>query len=438
MKPIVAIVGRPNVGKSTLFNRLVGRPEAIVHDVPGVTRDRHYADAHVHGRDVTLVDTGGFDPESEEPLRRGIARGVEAAISEADVIVCVLDGTTEPTEADVATVAWLRQSNRPVIFVANKVDSDRAELEAGDLYELGMERLLCVSALHGRGMAQLEDTLVHLLPPVAEPETRESDVPHIAILGRPNAGKSSLFNRIAGTERSLVHDEPGTTVDPVDTRIQYAKREAVLVDTAGVRRKSRVTAGIELASVLRAIRAVERADVVVLLCDATQTVSEQDARLLGLCVGRARAVVVGLNKMDLIAERERKRVLESARDVLHFASWAPIVGLSAQTGHGVGNLMRSVFRASDAFHHRVPTAELNRFFAQVLESHPPPTQGGRAPRLYYITQAETAPPVFIVMSSSPEAIRDSYRRYVTNQIRTTFGFEAVPIVVHFRQKSRRE
>lgn len=435
--PLVAIVGRPNVGKSTLFNRLAGKDLAIVHDEPGVTRDRHYADAHLHGRDVTLVDTGGFDRTNTDPMGQGIARNVEAAIAEADAIVCVLDGTAAPTPADRDAVDLLRRASKPVFYVANKVDNQNQALEANDLYSLGLDRLYPVSALHGRGLHEVEAALVRALPQAAETyDAPDPGLPHIAIVGRPNAGKSSLFNRLAGEERSLVDDRPGTTVDPVDTRVEIEGKPCILVDTAGIRRKARVSRGVESASVMRAIRAVGRADVAVLLSDAATPVAEQDARLLGLVSARGRAIVVGLSKADLLDAKARAKAIEDARVSLHFAPWAPIVPVSSRTGEGIRELGRQILAAHESFHRRVPTAALNRFFEAVLERNPPPTHGGRSPRLYYITQAESAPPVFVVMCNTPEAVKTSYRRFVANQIRKEFAFEAVPVIVHFRGRKK--
>jgi GTP-binding protein len=439
MTPIVAIVGRPNVGKSTLFNRLAGQDLAIVHDEPGVTRDRHYADAHLHGRDVTLVDTGGFDPTNTDVIGRGIARHVEAAIEEADVILCVLDGTASATPADREAVSLLRRSNKPVIYAANKSDDQHKALVANDLYTLGMERLFPISAAHGRGLSDVEAALVAALPPPGEPTPPpDPNMPRIAILGRPNAGKSSLFNALSGEERSLVDDKPGTTVDPVDSIVQIGHLTCLLVDTAGIRRKSRVSTPVESASVMRAIRAIGRAEVVVLLCDSTGGVAEQDARLLGLVSGRGRAIVVGLSKADLLDKEAKKKALDDARTSLHFAPWAPLVPVSSRTGEGMRVLQDAVVTASEAYHRRVGTAELNRFFRDVLERQPPPTHGGKAPRLYYVTQAETAPPVFVVMCNTPEAVKASYRRFVTNQIRSMFKFEYVPVIVHFRGRGKKK
>jgi len=454
--PIVAIVGRPNVGKSTLFNRLTGSNLAIVHDAPGVTRDRHYADAHVGGRDITLIDTGGFDPTTEDPMKQGIARHVVAAIDEADVILCVLDAEGPPTEPDRASIALLRKSGRPVVYLANKVDNPKKALAASELYELGIESLIHISALHGRGTHELVQALVTALPlPAAEEneEDSESDssaegesgaapeperLPRLALVGRPNAGKSSLLNCLAGSERALVDNQPGTTRDPIDTRVEYRGRKYMVVDTAGVRRPSKVDAGIEAASVMRSLRAISRAHVVVLMCDAAIGVAEQDARLLGLCADRKRALVVGLNKMDLLDKAAQKRAVDAARETLHFAPWAPLVGLSAKTGNGIQNLMKHVDIAAKEFRHRVSTGELNRFFEEVLQRSPPPTRGGKAPRIYYMTQARLGPPVFVAMCSHSQQIAESYKRFVANQIRKAFGFSSVPVVVEYRERRRRE
>ena len=441
---IVAVVGRPNVGKSTLFNRLVGRKIAIVHDEPGVTRDRHYADVTSRGRRYTLVDTGGFDPEDVDPMKQGIKRQIDLAIAEADVIVCVLDASMAPTAADEAELALLRRTKKPVIFVANKADSPRAEAEAMDLYRLGMERLILLSALHGRRVDELEDAIDFALPaaPEAPATDLEGDVPlRIAIVGKPNAGKSSLANRLLGAERMLVDDRPGTTRDPIDASFSKNGRNFLLIDTAGIRRKAKVTKEndvVEGASVIQAIRAMERAEVILLLCDAAEGVAEQDAKILGLAADRNRAIVIGLNKGDMLDKKRASTAEADARDKLSFAPWAPVVKLSAKTGRGVGAMLAEVTKVADAFRRRVPTGALNRFFEQVLATHPPPTSGGKAPRLYYITQAEAAPPLFVVMASDPEKLHFSYRRYVLNQLREHFGFEGVPVRVRYKPRRRRE
>ena len=441
-KALVAIVGRPNVGKSTLFNRLVGRRQAIVHDAPGVTRDRHYADASSFGTVYTVVDTGGFDPESDDPMRQGITRQVGVAIEEADVIVCVFDALHGATDADRRAVDLLRRSGRPVLYVANKADSDRAVLEANDLYLLGVEKLFPISALHGRGFSEFEHALVEALPVRSPTVVAEQQPPiRVAIVGRPNAGKSSLVNHLSGQSRSLVDARPGTTRDPVDTIIERRKRRFLLVDTAGIRRKAKVVKerdAVEVVSVLRALRVMEQADVVVLMCDAAIGVAEQDAKILGMAADRGCAIVVALNKVDQLSKQQLKEAQRNAKDKLTFAPWAPFVFTSAVQGTGTDLLLKTVVRVSDNLRRRVPTAELNRFFESVLQTHPPPTQGAKAPRLNYITQAETSPPLFVIMANAPEAVHFSYQRYVKNQLRKHFDFEGVPLRVAYREKRRRE
>jgi GTP-binding protein len=441
---IVALVGRPNVGKSTLFNRLVGKKEAIVHDKPGVTRDRHYGDVYSRGRRYALVDTGGFDPEGGDPMRQGIKRQIDLAILEADVVICVLDATTPTIAADQAEIALLRRSKKPVIYVANKADSSRHEAEASDLYRLGMDKLILVSALHGRGIDDLEVAVAEALPPVEEeaPPTEDDAPIRVAIVGKPNAGKSSLVNRLAGEERMLVDSEPGTTRDPIDTLVVRGDKRYLLVDTAGIRRKAKVTKEhdvVEGVSVLHAIRAMETAEIVVLMCDAAEGVAEQDAKILGLAEDRGRALIIALNKSDLL-EKDKKTVAkvdEATRDKLSFTPWAPLIHVSAKTGRGMQNLFETIDKVAVAYRSRVGTGELNRFFETVLETHPPPTHGGRAPRLFFITQAESSPPLFVIIASDPTKLHFSYRRYVVNQLRDHFGFEGVPVRVKYKERRRR-
>jgi GTP-binding protein len=438
--PLVAVVGRPNVGKSTLFNRLARRRLAIVHDEPGVTRDRHYVDTTAFGRDYTLIDTGGFDPDSDDPMKSGIARHVEAAIAEADVIVFIADATVPLTSADRVCVKLLRKADKPVIFAANKADSPRLDADAFELYRLGVETVVPISALHGRGIGDLESAIIAALPPAQEPGgDPEETVVRVAVVGKPNAGKSSLLNRVLGEDRMLVDPRPGTTRDAIDTLVERAGKRYVFIDTAGLRRKGKVTkAGeaVEAASVGAAVAAMERSHVVVLLADANEGVAEQDAKILGLANDRGRGMVIGLNKSDLLAKTKIASAEEAAREKISFAPFVPVVLLSAKTGRGFGPLFEAIDRVGAAFHARIGTGELNRFFEQVLDTRPPPTMGGRAPRLYYITQAETSPPVFVVISSSPDSVHFSYQRFVTNQLRKHFGFEGVPIRVVYREKRR--
>lgn len=437
--PLVAIVGRPNVGKSTLFNRLARRRLAIVHDEPGVTRDRNYADTSAFGRDYTLVDTGGFDPDSKDPMKSGITRHVKSAIEEADVIVFVSDAMVPLTSADRVAVGLLRKADKPVIFAANKSDSPRNDADAFEIYRLGVEKVFPVSGLHGRGIGELEAAIVDAMPKDKEADVVDEFLPRISIVGKPNAGKSSLMNKILGEDRMIVDDRPGTTRDAIDALVERGDKRYIFVDTAGLRRKGKVTKAsdqIEFASVHSAVKAVERSSVVVLLCDGKEGVAEQDAKILGLAADRGRAMIIALNKADLLSKSELEKAEEDARDKISFAPFAPLVHTSAKTGRGLGELFETIDKVSDSFHRRVGTGELNRFFEQVLQTRPPPTMGGRAPRLYYITQAETAPPVFVILASSPDAVHFSYQRFVANQLREHFDFEGVPIRIVYRERRR--
>jgi GTP-binding protein len=455
--PIVAVLGRPNVGKSTLFNRIVGRQVSIVEDRPGVTRDRLYAEADIGDKRCTLVDMGGFEFDPDGAIETGINRQCRVALEQAALVLFVVDGRVPPTSGDKATADLLRRTGRPSILVVNKVDGARQEVEATDAFSLGIEPVVMVSALHGRGVADLEDLIYARLPESArafeddgaddadgDGEGDAGDAPvgpvKVAIIGRPNAGKSSLINTILGEARLLTLDEPGTTRDAIDSVLERGDKSYVLVDTAGIRRKSRVPlAGPEKLAVTSAVRAIERCHVVVLLLDAGEGVAEQDAKVLGLAVDRGRAAVVALNKWDLVkgdAARQRKLV-ESARDVLTFAPWVKTTQICALTGAGVDKLFDLVDATYAEFTKRVPTGELNRLFEDIVEHHPPPLRKGRPVRLYYATQASVRPPTFVVQCSYPEVLHFSYQRYVQNRIRETFGFEGTPIRIHFRQRQRK-
>jgi GTP-binding protein len=437
--PLVAIVGRPNVGKSTLFNRLARRRLAIVHDEPGVTRDRNYADTSAFGRDYTLVDTGGFDPDSDDPMKSGITRHVKSAIEEADVIVFVSDATVPLTSADRVAVGLLRKTDKPVLFAANKADSPRNDADAFEIYRLGIDKVYPISGLHGRGIGDLEAAVIAAMPAPREAPSVDEFLARISIVGKPNAGKSSLMNKILGEDRMIVDDRPGTTRDAIDALVGRGDKRYIFVDTAGLRRKGKVTKEsdqIEFASVHSAVKAIERSSIVVLLVDAKEGVAEQDAKILGLASDRGRAMIIALNKCDLMSKDELEKAEEAAREKISFAPFAPIVHVSAKTGRGLKDLFETIDRVSESFHRRVGTGELNRFFEAVLQTRPPPTMGGRAPRLYYITQAETAPPVFVILASSPDSVHFSYQRFVANQLRAHFPFDGVPIRIVYRERRR--
>jgi len=438
-RPLVAIVGRPNVGKSTLFNRLVGKHLAIVEDEPGVTRDRHFADAEVRGRPYVLVDTGGFEHDAKDAMMSGVRDQVKLAIAEADLVIFVVDGTVPLTEADHEALKLLRRAGRPVIYIANKADSTSRAQEAMELYRAGADEVIALSALHGRGFVELDAALEKRMPAdTADDVPLADNVARVAVVGRPNAGKSSLINKLIGSERLLVTDVPGTTRDAIDTLVTKGDKQYVFVDTAGIRRKRSVSAPVEMTSVMQAIRAMERCDVVVVLLDVTENLADQDLRLIALAEERGRAVILGLNKVDKVdMATERKAVAEAHRK-LTFAPWIPIVKLSAKAGRGTSSLLSMVDRAWESHGKRIGTGEVNRFFEEVVAKHPPPVHAGRSPRIYYVSQVGTHPPRFAAVVNFVEAIAESYMRYLQNQLRERFGFEAVPVRVSLRAKRKRD
>ena len=447
--PLVAIVGRPNVGKSTLYNRLVGGRPALVHDTPGLTRDRRYGELEYFGAKMRVVDTGGLDPEAEaDVIGAGIHRQARRAIDEADACILVVDGTSGPNPLDVEVATMLRTTGKPILLAVNKIDSPKRDTMAGEFFELGLGEPYPISAAHGRGVDDLVDALVARLP-AAESEAEaadddedeaedEADRPlRIALVGKPNAGKSSLLNRLAGEERSLVHHAPGTTTDPVDSEITFAGRPYLLVDTAGIRRKARIDEDVEKIAVTMAIAQISRADVVVLVIDASLGPSEQDARLAGMVEQAGKALVLAFNKSDLVTGAQQKKDLEQLiKDNFHFLPWAPTTHLSAARGDGVDRLMDVVDRVAAEHRKRIPTAELNRFFAEVCEQTPPPIHRGKSVRIYYLTQGRVRPPTFLLFASAVDGLSPQYRRFVANQLRKRYGFKGTPIRVVAKAKER--
>ena len=453
-RAIVALVGRPNVGKSTLFNRIVGGRRAIVEDVPGVTRDRNYADAYWEGRALSIVDTGGFEPDTRDGLMAQVRRQAQLAVDEASAIVLVVDGREGLTEVDRAVADLLRRAAKPLFVAANKVDDPRSEgeLPLADFWGLGFGDVHTVSAEHGRGVGELLDAIVaklglpHAPAPADEDEEpaevgeegRPTGDVRLAVVGRPNVGKSTFVNALVGEERFVVSDVPGTTRDAIDTAVEYRGRRFVVTDTAGIRRKRSIALKVEAYSVVRAMRAIDEAEVVACLVDATEACVEQDARLLGLVVEKRKALVVVVNKWD-VAEREgatqdwyRKELLKR----LPFVAFAPMIFVSAKEGRGVRRVLDAATRLAEQYRARFPTPQLNELLEAIQEEHPAPLAKGHPVKLYYVAQVAYAPPTFVVQCSRPEAIGDSYRRFVENRFREAFGLE-VPMRLVFRERRRR-
>jgi len=436
-KPIVAIVGRPNVGKSTLFNRLVGRRLAIVDEVPGTTRDRLYADAVWGGKRFTLVDTGGLELATHDELIARVRAQAQLAIAEADVIIFMTDVMTGPTAGDEEVAEVLRRSAKPVLLAANKADNAALRQAAVEFYRLGLGDPYPISALHGTGVGDLLDRVVASLP--AEVEEEEIEAVRIAIVGRPNVGKSSLLNRILGYERAIVHEAPGTTRDAIDTFLEWEGRPVVLIDTAGIRRRGRIEPGVEKYSVLRALRAIDRADVVLLLIDATEGVTAQDAHIAGYVLEEVKGIVVVVNKWDLIRKdaHTKETYTQHVRASLRFLDYVPILFISALTGQGVGQVLPTALRVREERLVRIPTAELNRIIQDAVARHAPPSKAGKRLKIYYATQASVDPPTFVFFVNDPKLVHFSYERYLENQIREHYGFLGTPLKLSFRKRGRK-
>jgi len=434
--PLVAIVGRPNVGKSTLFNRIAGTPLAIVADVPGTTRDRIYSQAEWAGRQFTLVDTGGLEPAPTSDLVERVRRQAEAAIAESDVIIFLVDARDGLTSADVDIADILRRQSKPVILAANKADSERRRQDAVEFYQLGLGDPIAISALHG-DVADLLDAVVEHLPPVQAEE--EPAAVKIAIVGRPNVGKSSLLNALLGQERAIVSEIPGTTRDALDTVLNDERGRIVLIDTAGIRRRGRVEIGIEQYSVLRALRAIDRADVAVLVIDAVDGISAQDMHIAGYILDAYKGVIVAVNKWDLVKKgaRTTDEYSKAVRAALNFMDYVPLVFVSAKTGQRVNRLIELALQIKAERSRRVPTKMLNDLMQKVATQHSPPSGGGRSLRIYYATQADVDPPTFVFFANDARLVHFSYERFLENQIREAFGFFGTPIKMVFKTRTSR-
>ncbi len=436
MRPVVAIVGRPNVGKSTLFNRLLGRRKAITTNEPGVTRDLNYAEVDEGGRRFTIVDTGGFEPDSEAEIPRKVILQTRLAIEEADLIILVMDGRTGPTPQDRELVHMLRMCGKPVVYVINKIDSAGKEAGLPEFFVLGIDDMIPVSAEHGRRMDELLDRVLSLLPPEEEETGSEEGRIRVAIVGRPNVGKSSLLNRLLKKERAIVSDLPGTTRDALDTPLDLDGRRYLFIDTAGIRRKARISRTVEVFSVMGAIRSIERADVVLLVLDGTEGVMGQDERIAGLIEERARACIIVVNKWDLVEKDARTSHLYTGhiRSRIRGLSFAPVVFVSAMTGRNIKRLFSTIDELFEQSTRHFQTSLLNRLLGEITSRYTPPSWRGREVKLYYITQTGVSPPRFLIFTNHPEGIQDSYRRYIEGRLREGLGVGNVPVRVSFRRR----
>ena len=497
--PVVAIVGRPNVGKSTLFNRFLGQRSAIVEDRARTTRDRLYGDTEWNGRRFVIVDTGGLEVDPDDPIEARVQEQARLAIAEADVILFIVDAISGPTPADLEAAAILRRASAPVIVVVNKADNEKRELEAAEFHSLGWDETYAISASHGRGTGDLLDAIVWALPPESEAEAarkeREAEAESwakevaagrlepfvvgdpeadeeaddggatidptdaearrwdaamaadadgepaaIAFVGRPNVGKSSLLNALLGEDRAIVSEIPGTTRDAIDTRLAWGRSEIVLIDTAGIRRRGKVASGpaAERYSTLRALHALSRADVAVLVIDAVEGLTSQDAHVAGYVVEEGKGLVIAVNKWDLVADKTDRtfdQYTEWIRNEVPFLDFAPIVSVSAKTGQRVGRVLEAAIDIWGERRKRISTGELNRVLNAATDRTPPPPVRGHRPKLFYATQAAVAPPTFVFFASDASAVHFSYRRYLENRLRDTFGFDGTPIRLVFRDRS---
>lgn len=433
--PVLAVVGRPNVGKSALVNRILGRREAVVQDVPGVTRDRVSYRAHWNTTSFTLVDTGGWEPDAKG-IAHSVALQAEVAIDLADAILFVVDATVGATATDEHVVKLLRSTSKPVILVANKVDDKRQEPEAAALWNLGLGEPWTVSALHGRGVADLLDHVLTVLPEESAVAAAEPGGPRrVALLGRPNVGKSSLLNKAAGSERVVVNELAGTTRDPVDELVTIAGQPWRFVDTAGIRRRVHMAQGADYYASLRTAAALEKAEVAVVLLDVSEPISEQDVRIIDLVLESGRALVLAFNKWDLLDD-DRRRYLEREieQDLAHVA-WAPRVNISATTGRHIEKLVPALETALESWDQRIPTGKFNAFLSELIAAHPHPVRGGKQPRILFGTQASTRPPTFVLFTSG--FLDPQYRRFIQRRLREIYGFEGSPIVINMRVREKR-
>jgi GTPase len=435
MTAVIAIVGRPNVGKSTLFNRLTRSRDALVDDQPGVTRDRLYASVNWGDASFTLVDTGGFDESEDELLLERVRAQVLRAVEEADRIIFMVSGRDGLLPGDEELADLLRRTHKPVLLAVNKVDGPEHQNLENDFYRLGLDKVHAISSAHGYGVSAFMDELVRGLP---EPDVREKegDAIRVAIVGRPNAGKSSLINRILGSDRMVVSDLPGTTRDSIDTLCTLKDQSYLFIDTAGLRRKARVKEKIEKFSMIKALRSLGRCHIAVVVLDAAEGVGEQDARICGYAFERGRGLVLAVNKWDLVKkdDEKRKHIQQGIDRQLHFVSFAPRLNMSALTGAGVNKLPGIIGDLYREFSSRITTGSLNKAVQEIVENKPPPRAGHTSLKVVYATQAETKPPTFVVFVNRPDIVHFSYHRYLVNKLKESLGLQKIPIRVIFKKK----
>lgn len=436
-KPLIALVGRPNVGKSTLFNRLVGERAAIVEDLPGTTRDRLYGEFEWRGRQIAVVDTGGMIPGVEEDISESVFEQAQLAIQEADAIVFVLDSRTGITPLDQEISELLRRTRKPLVVVANKADNTKQESTAAEFYELGLGDPIAISAARGLNTGDFLDQVYELLPAPIDREADEDRV-RVAIVGRPNVGKSSLVNALTGQKRAVVSNTPGTTRDAVDTFLEHKGQGIILVDTAGIRRRGKITPGIERYSVLRAMRAIDRADVAVLLVDATEPLAAQDAHVAGFVQEQAKGLIVAVNKWDLVPKETHTMAQfeRLIRNELKFMPYVPFVFISSKSGQRVENVLDLALQIAEERKKRIATGVLNDAVRRMLAEHQTPSSRGKILKVFYVTQVATDPPTFVVWVNNPALVHFGFRRFLENRLREKFGFFGTPIRVFFRARAQ--
>jgi len=437
LKPVVAIIGRPNVGKSSLFNRLAHQRKAIVIDQPGATRDRNYAACTWNDKPYILIDTGGFEPAATEGILVQMREQTQLAIEESDVIIFLMDGREGLLPADRDIAALLRGFEKPVFYAVNKIDGLKLETLAYEFYQLGMETIHPISAAHGLGVGELMDEVARLLPAAPEQSDVEDRI-RIAVIGKPNVGKSSLINRILGYERTIVNPVPGTTRDAIDTPFTLAGRPYLLVDTAGIRRKSRISLTLEKYSVIQAIKAISHCDIALMLIDAEEGVTEQDAKIAGLALENGTACIIVVNKWDIVEKDDRTigKYVRDIKDKMKFLDFAPILFVSARTGQRVVKIFDAVDSVYSQYTRRISTPELNRKVQEFLAANPPPHYGSRSNPFNYVSQVAVKPPTFVFFVREPSSIHFSYERYLMNQFRETLALDQVPLRFFFKKKNR--